>query len=133
MKKVGIWIDHRRAVVVTIEDGRESSTTLEGEADHQPKAAGRTGNATKWGPQAPINERRIEENYKLHVHHFYQDVIKAMGKPDQLLLMGPAQAKNEFAEEVKKLSELRGVAIKIETVDKMTDPQVAAKVRATQF
>ncbi|HXV15017.1 MAG TPA: hypothetical protein VEC56_12495 [Candidatus Krumholzibacteria bacterium] len=133
MKKVGIWIDHRRAVVVTIENGSESIKTIEGDVDRQPKAAGRSGNATKWGPQAPINERRIEENYRLHVVHFYKDVIKSIGKPDQLLVMGPAQAKLEFAEEIEKVAELRGVPLKVETTDKMTDPQVAAKLRATEF
>jgi hypothetical protein len=133
MKKVGIWIDHRRAVVVTIENGKESSQTIEGEVDREPKAAGRTGNPTKWGPQAPINERRMEENYRLHVVHFYKEVIKAIGKPDQMLVMGPAQAKREFADEVEKVAELRGVPVKIETVDKMTDPQIAAKLRATEF
>ena len=133
MKKVGIWIDHRTAVVVTIEDGKESIKTIEGEADRQPKAAGRTGNPTKWGPQAPINERRIEENYRHQVVLFYKDVIKSIGKVDQLLVMGPAQAKLEFADELKKVADLRNVPLKVETVDKMTDPQVAAKVRATEF
>jgi hypothetical protein len=133
MKKVGIWIDHRRAVVVTIENGSESIKTLEGEVDRQPKAAGRSGNPTKWGPQATFNERRMEENFRLHVVNFYKDVIKSIGKPDQLLVMGPAQAKLEFAEEIEKVAELRGVPLKVETADKMTDPQVAAKLRATEF
>ncbi len=132
MKKVGIWIDHRRAVVVTIDDGQESMRTIEGDADRQPKAAGGYGNGTKWGPQAPVNEHRIEENYKLHVVNFYKDVIKSIGKPDQLFVMGPAQAKHEFAEEIAKVHDLRDTPLKIETADKMTDPQVAAKVRATE-
>jgi hypothetical protein len=133
MKKVGIWIDHRRAVVVTIENGQESIHTIEGDVDREPKAAGRTGNPTKWGPQAPINEHRLEENYRHHVVNFYKEVIKSIGKPDQLLVMGPAQAKREFADELQKIGEMRGINLKIETVDKMTDPQVAAKVRATVF
>jgi hypothetical protein len=132
MKKVGIWIDHRTAVVVTIEDGQESIKTIEGEADRQP-AAGRSGNPTKWGPQATFNERRVEENYRRQVVNFYKEVIKSIGKADQLLVMGPAQAKLEFAEELDKVVDLRHVPRKVETVDKMTDPQVAAKVRATQF
>jgi hypothetical protein len=133
MKKVGIWIDHRRAVVVTIENGTETINTLEGDMDRQPKAAGRTGNKTKWGPQAPVNEHRVEEHYKLHVVNFYKDVIKAIGKADQLFIMGPAQAKLEFVEEIEKVADLRAVPRKVETADKMTDPQVAAKVRATEF
>ena len=122
MKKVGIWIDHRRAVIVTIEHGQETIATMEGDADRLPA-----------GPQSSINEHRIEENYKLHVVHFYKDVIKAIGKADQLLVIGPAQAKHEFAEEVEKVADLRAVPRKIEAADKMTDPQIAAKLRATEF
>lgn len=133
MKKVGIWIDHRNAVVVTIEDGRESINTIASDVDHQPKAAGRSGNPTKWGPQATFNERRIEENYRHQVVLFYKDVIKSIGKVDQLLVMGPAQAKLEFTDELKKVADFRQVPLKVETVDKMTDPQIAAKVRATEF
>lgn len=133
MKKVGIWIDHRRAVIVTIEHGQESIVVMDSDVDGRPKAAGRSGSSTKWGPQAPINERRLEENYKLHVVNFYKDVIKAIGKPDQLLVMGPAQAKLEFSNELDKVAGVRDVPRKVETADKMTDPQVAAKVRETAF
>lgn len=133
MKKVGIWIDHRTAVVVTIEDGKESIRTIEGEADRQPKAAGRSGNPTKWGPQAAVNEHRVAEHYRHQVAVFYKEVIKSIGTVDQLLVMGPAQAKLEFADELKKVADLRQVPLKVETADKMTDPQIAARVRATEF
>ena len=133
MKKTGIWIDHRRAVIVTIEDGNESMQTIEGDMDRQHKAAGRRGNPTPWGPQVPVNEHKFQNNFKLHVTNFYKDVIKAIGKTDQLLVMGPAQAKHEFAGELEKVADLRNVPLKVETADSMTDPQVAAKVRATEF
>lgn len=133
MKKTGIWIDHRRAVIVTIENGNESMQTIEGDMDREHKAAGRRGTPTPYGPQVPVNEHRFQNNFKRHVANFYKNVIKAIGKTDQLFVMGPAQAKHEFAGELEKVADLRNVPLKIETADSMTDPQVAAKVRATEF
>ena len=133
MKKVGIWIDHRRAVIVTIDHGKENILIMESDVDGKTKPSGRAGAGHPGATQAPVNEHRLEEKYRLHVVHFYKDVIKAIGKPDQLLVMGPAQAKREFADEWEKVGDLRNVPVKIETADKMTDPQVAAKVRATEF
>jgi len=133
MKKTGIWIDHRRAVIVTIDNGNETMQVVEGDIDRQHKAAGRRGTPTPYGPQVPVNEHRFENNFKRHVMSFYKAVIKAIGKTDQLFVMGPAQAKHEFAGEVEKVPDLRNVPLKVETADSMTDPQVAAKVRATEF
>ena len=122
-----------QAVVVTIENGNETVETIEGDIERHPKPSGGWRSATPWGPQSAVNEHRVEEKYRLHVVNFYKDVIKSIGKPDQLLVMGPAQAKREFAEEIEKIGELRSIALKVETADKMTDPQIAAKVRATEF
>ena len=133
MKKVGIWIDHRKAVVVTIENGDEKLQTIEGDIERHAGPSGGWRTSTPWGPQAPVNEHGREEHYRKQVTNFYKEVVKAIGKPDQLLVMGPAQAKREFAESLEKVANLRDVPLKVVSADKMTDPQVAAKVRTTIF
>jgi stalled ribosome rescue protein Dom34 len=133
VKKVGIWIDRRRAVVVVIEDGEESQRVIDADVERHAKPSGGWRTSTPWGPQAPVSEHGREEHYRHQVARFYKEVIKAVGKPDQLLVMGPAQAKREFADMVEKAPELRGVALKVENADRMTDPQVAARVRDTVF
>ncbi len=133
MKKVGIWIDHRKAVVVIIENGEENLLTITGDIDRHPEATGGWRTSTPWGPQSPNQEHHQEGHFQHQLANFYKEVIKAIGKPDQLFVMGPAQAKHEFAEAVEKVADLRAVPLKLEAADKMTDPQVAAKVRATEF
>ena len=46
---------------------------------------------------------------------------------DAILILGPGEAKGEFLKRVQS-KKLRGVTVELETVDKMTDRQIAAKV-----
>mgnify|MGYP003465989859 CR=1 FL=1 len=63
---------------------------------------------------------------------YYQDVIKRLGRPDRLMLIGPARAKNELKAELEE-SLLRDVPTVLETTDEMTDAQVMARLRAFQM
>jgi len=133
MKKVGIWIDHRRAVVVTIDAGQESRQVVESDLERHPGPEGGRRTGTAYGPQVKDVERQVEEKTRHHLAAFYRDVIKRMGKPDRLLVMGPGEARREFVALVEKTPALRGVSMKVEAADRMTDEQVAVKVRTAEF
>ena len=55
------------------------------------------------------------------------EVIASLLGATAVLILGPGEAKGEFAKHIKS-KKLGGVTIELETVDKMTDRQVAAKV-----
>ncbi len=105
---------------------------IEGDVERHAKPRGAWRMRVPWGPQAPVNEHNREEHYMHQVVNFYKDVIKAIGKADHLLVMGPADAKREFAQQVEKAPALKDVPITLEPADKMTDPQIAARVREFQ-
>jgi hypothetical protein len=132
MKKIGIWIDHRRAVVVTIDEGGESRHVVESDIERHAGPEGSRRTSTPYGPQATSLERRMELKNRLRITNFFKKVIKGLGQPDHLLVMGPAKAKREFVELLKKTGGRR-VKVKMETADRMTEAQVAAKVRKTEF
>ena len=133
MKKVGIWIDHRRAIVVEIVDGVESRRTIESEVEPLSPPSGGKRTGTPYAPRLGVKEHGRKEHHQHQMASFYRDVASQIGRPDQLLVMGPATAKNEFAEIAQELHELAGVPLKIEPADKMTEPQIAAKVREYVF
>ena len=60
---------------------------------------------------------------------YYDTEIKAIRGYDHLLLIGPGEAKGELHKRLKKAN-LDARVEAMETSDKMTDPQIAAKVRA---
>jgi len=55
-------------------------------------------------------------------------VIASIGDPESILIFGPGEAKGELKERLKK-DGLAGRIVGVETADKMTDRQIAAKVR----
>ena len=129
MRIVCVWIDHNRAVVAAIEDGEESLETIRSSAGSRvrPSKGGET--VPPSDGQGQINERRRGRRYEQLLSHFYRDVIRHIGRPDELVVMGPAQAKQELKTEIEE-SLLRDVHVVLETAGEMTDPQVMARLRS---
>ena len=61
-------------------------------------------------------------------HLFYDAVIACIREADSILIFGPGEAKNELENRLEK-KDLGSRIVGIETVDKMTDKEIAATVR----
>jgi hypothetical protein len=125
---VGLWIDHRKAVVVAITDeGEEIALTI----SRVEKQLRRSGDSPLKGRyeslQVPADDSR-ERKLTGQLNIYYDAVIASIRDADSILLFGPGEAKGELQERIEK-SKLRGRIVAVETVDKMTDRQIAAKVR----
>ena len=57
----------------------------------------------------------------------YEEVLACIRGADSLLILGPGEAKGEFSKHIMA-KKLRGLAVEVETTDKMTDRQLAARV-----
>jgi hypothetical protein len=68
-------------------------------------------------------ERKVENDRK----DYYDDVIALIRGASALLILGPGGAKIELSKHIKN-KKLRGLTVELETTDKMTDRQLAAKV-----
>jgi len=62
------------------------------------------------------------------INVYYDAVIACIGDAESILIFGPGEAKGELTKRLKR-SDLGGRIAGVETVDKMTDRQIAAKVR----
>ena len=130
MKRVvGLWIDHRKAVIVAIVgEGREIILTMKSHMEPHVRFAG--GSRSKAQQQSPevTAEDRQERRFEHHLNTYYDEVISHIGYAEAILVFGPGEAKAEL----EKRLESKGLATQIvgvETSDKMTDRQIAAKVR----
>ncbi len=118
-KEIGLWIDHREAVIVTLQDKAEDIQRLESDVESR----GRFSSGVK-GVGEDIRDRRIEG----HLEQFYDAVIAHLQDATAVLIMGPGEAKTEFHKHMeKRLPETK--IVNVEAADKMTDPQIVAKVR----
>jgi hypothetical protein len=129
MKKgVGLWIDHRKAVVVAVTDKGEEMGLIVSKVEKQLR---RSGDSPLKGPyesqQVPAADSR-QRALTGHLNLYYDAVIACIGDAESILIFGPGEAKGELEKRLER-SNLGGRIAAVETVDKMTDRQIAAKVR----
>ncbi len=123
-KHIGLWIDHRKAEIV---DGDEVQIVLSG-ADKQPgRVEGVKSTAAYEALQAPADDVR-DRKFEKHLNQFYDEVVALVHGAESLLVFGPGEAKGEFRKRLEK-EKPGGRTVVVETADKMTQPQIVAKVR----
>jgi hypothetical protein len=126
---VGIWIDHKKAVIVSASSNRVTARTLESEVGPHARYSGRAGYPTPDGLQHGRGEKKYEERYGQHLDRYYDEVISQLGQPEALLIFGPGEAKLQLKERLSRSRALFERVVGIETSDKLTDPQIVAKVK----
>ena len=126
--KVGLWIDHRKAIIVAVTDEGEEIGLIISKAEKQRR---RSGDSPLKGPyeplQVPADDSR-QKTFTGHLNIYYNAVIAGIRDAESILIFGPGEAKGELQKRLKR-NNLGGRIVGIETVDKMTDRQIAAKVR----
>ena len=126
--KVGLWIDHRKAIVVAVTDKGEEIGLIISKVEKQLR---RSGDSPLKGPyeyqQVPAEDSR-QRTFTGDLNIYYDAVIASIRDAESILIFGPGEAKDELKERLER-DNLGGRVVGIETVDKMTDRQIAAKVR----
>jgi hypothetical protein len=126
--RLGLWIDHRKALVVAVTDKGEEASLIISRVEKQP---GRTGGIRSTTPyesqQVPADDSR-ERRFVGHLNIYYDAVIACVRNAESILIFGPGEAKNELKKRLER-NRLGGRIVGVETIDKMSDRQVAAKVR----
>ena len=127
-KEVGLWIDHRKTVIVTVEN--EVEVTREIKSNMEKHVRFSTGNRSKAGNdlQGSTAEDIRDRQFGDHLGRYYEGVVSLIRGADSILIFGPGEAKIELENRLKQ-EELGERIVGVETVDKMTDNQITAKVR----
>jgi len=115
---VGIWIDHSKAVIVFASENRVTAKTLASEVDPHARFSSADGGG----------EKRYEERHGQQLDRYYDEVISQLGQPEALLIFGPGEAKLQLEERLRGSKALSDRIVGIEATDKLTDPQIVAKV-----
>ena len=116
----GVWIDHKKAVIVSSSERHVTTQTVESDVAAHPRYAGH---------QDGGGEKKYEERHRQSLEQFYDGVINRLGTPEGLLIFGPGEAKLELKERLGRSRAPSQPVVEIETADKLTDGQIAAKVR----
>jgi hypothetical protein len=124
--KVGIWIDHKKAVIVSASADGVTAKTLESQLGPHARYS---GGAASEGRQEGGGEKHYEQRYDEHLARYYDDVISHLGQPEAVLIFGPGEAKLQLKERLSGSKALSERIVGVETTDKLTDPQIIAKVK----
>lgn len=125
---VGLWVDHRKANVVTITDQGEEQTLILSNVEKQLRRSGDSPlEGTFESEQVPADDSR-QRSFTGHLNHYYDEIMTAIHDAKSILIFGPGEAKLELREYLEA-HHLGECIVGIETADKMTDPQILAKVR----
>jgi hypothetical protein len=126
-KEVGVWIDHKKAVIVTGNGGRIEK--LESNMNEYVHSNGGIHGKTPSGALVFPAEDQRDRHFVEHLNKYYTAVIAQIREADAILVFGPGEAKFELEKRLRHV-ELHKHIIGIETADKLTDRQVAAKVKS---
>jgi hypothetical protein len=127
--RVGIWIDHKKAVIVSAAADGVTVNTLESQIGPHARYSDRAAYPTPDGPHGGGGEKKYEKRYEQHLDRYYDEIITQLGHPEALLIFGPGEAKLQFKERLSRFKSLRESVVGLETTDTLTDPQIVAKVR----
>jgi hypothetical protein len=117
---VGLWIDHRKAFVVSLVDKVEKTMKIISNMEKHVRFSGRG--------QEAYGEDQRDNKFTGHLNKYYDKVILCIQDADSILILGPGEAKNELKQRLEGNS-LGGRVVGLETADKMTDRQITAKIR----
>jgi hypothetical protein len=118
--KVGLWIDHKKAVMVFLTNGEEEIREIISNMEKHVRFSG-------FPEEAGADDIR-DRQYADHLNHFYEDVIAYIHDADSILIFGPGEAKGELTKMLEKKG-LKQAISGVHSADKLTSPQIAARVR----
>lgn len=126
--RAGLWIDHKRTIVVVVTDNGEEICHILSKVERQPQRAGdsplKGRHESQHVPADDIRQRVLTE----HLNIYYQAVIACLQDAESILIFGPGEAKGELKKRLEKNKMGERIAA-VEAADKMTDRQISAKVR----
>jgi len=116
-RNAGVWIDHRKAVIVRLNGDLDEIHAIESEMEKHVRYAGGKP------------EDQQEHRFTNHLNEYYGKVIEALHDVDAILILGPGEAKGEFEKHLHAKS-LGPLIVGVESADKMPYGEIASRVRA---
>jgi hypothetical protein len=126
--RVGLWIDHRKAIVVTVTDKGDETRLVISAVEKHLRRSGDSPLKGRYERQKVVADDSQQRGFTGHLNCYYDAVVASIGGAESILIFGPGEAKGELKKRLQR-KHLGGRIEVLETVDKMTDRQIAAKVR----
>jgi hypothetical protein len=120
-KRVGLWLDGNKAVIVSIADNIEARRIITSDMAHYVLYS-----TTVPGDGSPENIR--DRRFWNHLGEYYDKIIAHIRDAAEIQIFGPEGAKYELQKRLENEG-LAGHIVSMEDADKMTDLQIGLKVQ----
>lgn len=120
-KKVGLWIDRRKAVIVSIANDVEARRIITSDMEHYVLYS-----TVVPGDGAPEEVR--DRRFWNHLDEYYDKIVAHIRDAAEIQIFGPQEAKHELQKHLESEG-LAGYIVSLEDAEKMTDLQIIAKVQ----
>ena len=121
-KKVGLWLDFNKAVIITYTDNGEEIKRITSSMEHYERFS---GSIPGDGLPEDIRDRRFWN----HLSAYYDKVVALIHDANVIQIFGPGEAKHELKKRLE-LEGLVGQMVSVDNADKLSDLQIATRVRA---
>ena len=128
MKNIGLWIDHKKAIIVVQSEQGEDIQKIESGVGRHVPYRGASHPRSPYSAQYQQGDDQLDNKYNEHLNKFYDKVIAHIRAAEAVLIFGPGEAKGELEKRIAH-EKVRVQIVGIETADKLTDRQIATKVR----
>ncbi|MFQ5825506.1 MAG: hypothetical protein ACE5JB_15815 [bacterium] len=126
----GIWVSHKVAKIVQLSlDGTSTLLIIESNVESKRKSTGGTPPKTPYS-HGGVSVTKYSDRVAHQLHEFYSNIISKVTSADKIYILGPGLAKKELEKEIKQRKDLAPKLGGIEPSDKMTNPQLIAKVKS---
>jgi stalled ribosome rescue protein Dom34 len=110
-----VWIDHHKAVLWNFTDDAETKSVVKAHDQHEHTHL----------RKSPHGGHRTPDDLE-----FFGDVAKVLEGVREILVIGPAQAKEEFVAYLRKThAQLGSTIVAVESADHPSDPELLAYAR----
>lgn len=120
-KKVGMWIDRNKAVIVSITNNVEGRTVITSDMEHYELYS-----TVVPGDGSPehIRDRRFWN----HLGEYYDKIIEHIRDATEIQIFGPGEAKYELQEHLQSEG-LADHIVSVDDADTLTDIQIITRVQ----
>ena len=118
--QLGIWIDHKKAIVVSVAPDRSAVTRLRSSL----RSHGRYHGAHDSG-----GERKYEARHEQGLAHYLDAVARHVERGDEVLILGPGETKRALARRLGQIKSLIGVTTKTSPADALSEAQLVTTIR----
>ena len=127
-REVGLWIDHRQAVIVTLKDDTETVEHIQADFEKRGSNTSDVQTMSESSLKIDLAEDKHERHTQEMINHYYAEVSNHIKDATDVYIMGPGQARTEF-QKYLETQKLPATILRVEPADKLSDAQIAAKVR----